>query len=74
MRWIKTVVCEVWGLFVDDIRFAIAILVWLAIVAFAFTRTGLPSNLGGPILFLGLAVILFESALRKAVKYHGTVD
>lgn len=74
MGWIKTVVWEVWGLFVDDIPFAVAILVWLAIIAFAFTRTSLPSNLGGPILFLGIAVILFESALRKAAKYHGTVD
>jgi hypothetical protein len=68
MPWIKTIAAEIYGLFVDDGSFALAILAWLLAAWLLLPRLGLPSALGGPILFAGLAAILVESALRRARK------
>ena len=40
MHWIKTILGELYGLFVDDGAFALAIVVWLA-VAFLFRYSSL---------------------------------
>ncbi len=66
MSWLRTIAREVFGLFVDDLSFAAAILIWLAVVSFVLPRTGLPSAYTGVVLFVGLAVILIESTLRYA--------
>lgn len=68
MRWIKTVVSEIFGLFVDDGSFAIAILLWLVLAGLVLPRTDIPAAAKGPILFIGLAAILVESAARRARK------
>ena len=66
MTWIKTIFRELFGLFVDDGAFALAILIWLAVVRWGTPRLGLPVGAAGTILFAGLALILSESALRYA--------
>jgi len=66
MAWLKTILHEAYGLFVDDGSFAVAILLWLGINWQVLPRLGLPSAWGGPILFAGLALILLESAARRA--------
>ncbi|MCB8881657.1 hypothetical protein ACELLULO517_15515 [Acidisoma cellulosilytica] len=66
MSWIRTILREVWGLFVDDGRFAVAIIVWLLIVWLALPRLGISLTWKGPFLFLGLAAILLESTWRRA--------
>lgn len=66
MRWVKTIFSEVFGLFVDDGNFALAIVVWLSVVWLLLPRIDLPAAAKGTILFIGLAVILTESALRRA--------
>jgi hypothetical protein len=66
MRWIKTVTAEVFGLFVDDGSFAVAILVWLGLCWLLLPRIGVPPAAMGPVLFAGLAAILVESAARRA--------
>jgi hypothetical protein len=67
MPWIKIFVGEILGLFVDDGRFALSIVIWLAVawlmVSYAAQTIG---NASGPILFVGFAVILLESAWRQA--------
>ena len=67
MKWMKAVVREVVGLFVDDVRFAAAILVWVALVAGLFPK-GLPRRPGVGCLSGGLAIILIVSAMRFARK------
>ena len=63
MRWISTVLREIYGLFVDDGSFALAILVWIGFCWLLLHR--LPSHLpGGVVLFTGLALVLLESVLR----------
>jgi hypothetical protein len=66
MSWIRTVLREIFGLFVDDGSFAVAIILWLALVWLVVPRLALPSGLGGLVLFAGLVAILFESVLRRA--------
>lgn len=66
MRWIKTVLSEVYGLFVDDGNFALAIISWLLVVWLALPHLGLATVWTAAALFLGLAVIFVESATRRA--------
>ena len=40
MLWLRSILTEIWGLFVDDGRFALAILVWLAACWLVLPRFG----------------------------------
>ena len=64
MKWLRNILREIFGLFVDDGSFALAILLWLAIVRWATPRLNIPSGITGVILFAGLALILAESTTR----------
>ena len=66
MTWLTTILREIFGLFVDDGAFAVTILVWLAVVALVPPRLGLDPSWTAVLLFAGLAVILIESATRRA--------
>ena len=66
MSWIKTILREIVGLFVDDGSFALAILVFVGAAWLLLPRLGIPAEWGGIILFVGLAAILVESATRRA--------
>ncbi|KZC27032.1 hypothetical protein RHOFW510R12_35155 [Rhodanobacter sp. FW510-R12] len=66
MSWLKSIFREIFGLFVDDGSFAIAILVWLALLWLALPHLPIPAVWHGVILFAGLIAILIESALRRA--------
>ena len=67
MRWIKTIGREIFGLFVDDGSFALAVLAWIGVAWLLGHR--LPhSVIGGVVLLLGLAVILAETTIRFARK------
>lgn len=66
MKWAKPVVRELWGLFVDDGAFALAIVIWLAI-AWLILPTFMPAApWAGVALFLGLALILLENVWPRA--------
>ncbi|AUD00218.1 hypothetical protein QU42_03205 [Bradyrhizobium sp. UASWS1016] len=64
MRWFKTIILELYGLFVDDGSFAITIVVWLGVAWLVLPWLIPGSAWGGAILFAGLAVILTESVWR----------
>jgi hypothetical protein len=68
MSWMKAIILEIYGLFVDDGSFALAIVVWLAIVGLALPRLNIPASANALILFAGLLSILLESTLRRAGK------
>jgi hypothetical protein len=61
--WLATVWSELFGLFVDDGRFAAAILLWLA--ADWLVLQSLPAAAPG-LLFAGLAIVLAASAAHRA--------
>lgn len=65
MQWIRSILREVFGLFVDDGSFAIAVLVWIGIV-WVLQRYMQMARMGGILLFAGLGIILIQSVLRAA--------
>lgn len=66
MAWLKGILQEIVGLFVDDGIFAGAILVWLAIVWGLLPRLDLSPSARAMLLVVRLAAILLESALRRS--------
>jgi membrane protein implicated in regulation of membrane protease activity len=70
MNSLRTIFREIFGLFVDDVSFAVLILIWLGLTALLLPYLGwVPSWMPkwrGVILFVGLAVILMGSAIRYA--------
>ena len=66
MGWMRTVVREFWGLFVDDGSFAVAIVVWVGVVWCLVGRFGASGAVGAAVLFGGLGVVLVVSLLRFA--------
>jgi hypothetical protein len=66
MGWLRSIVREMWGLFVDNGSFAAAIVVWLALAVLVLPRVGVSPRAAGPALFAGLAAILIESVLRAS--------
>lgn len=69
MRWLRSVAREILELFVDDGSFAIAIVVWLALVVVGLPRAAAGARWAGMALFVGLALILIESVLRFARRH-----
>ena len=57
---------EVWGLFVEDLSFTIALLICLGIAALVLPRVPIPPAWRGATLFALLAIILVENVLRSA--------
>ena len=68
MKTLKALINEVFGLFVDDGSFAIAILVLVAVAALVSTRFENASAVVGAILFIGCLVVLVENIVRTARK------
>ena len=66
MKWLRTILREILGLFVDDGSFAVAIVVWLLVVRLVVAHVAFVARWSGFLLFGGLAVMLAESALRFA--------
>jgi hypothetical protein len=66
MQWPKTLAAELFGLFVDDGNFAVAIIVWLGVTWFLAEHVLARSQWTGAVLFVGLALILLESTLRRS--------
>ena len=64
MTWLRDIVREILGLFVEDGSFAIAILLWLAVAWILLPRLRLAAPWRGPVLFGGLGLILIVSAIR----------
>ncbi len=66
VSWLKTILAEAWGLFVDDGRYALSIVGWLALVWLAVPQLHLGGRWNALILFVGLLAILLESVWRRA--------
>jgi hypothetical protein len=66
MSWLVTAGRELVGLFVDDGSLALLSLLWLAVCGLVLPPLGVPAGWRAAALFLGLAAILAESALRAA--------
>ncbi len=65
MSVLRLIWAELFGMFVDDGRFAVAILAWLALCGVLLPRLGLPAAVPPVALAAGLCAILVESVLRR---------
>jgi len=64
---VKTIALEIWGLFVDDAAFAVAVVAWIVVAGVAAHY--LARSAWMPIVFfLGLALLLAGGAIRQARK------
>ena len=68
MKALLTALHEIYGLFVEDGTLAVLILVWVALAVLAFPYVPGHGNWRGPLLFLGLALLLAENVRRSARK------
>ncbi len=66
MQWLKTIASEIYGLFVDDAGFALAILVWLGATWVLTPR--IPPGWQGVLLAGGLVIVLAGSTLRASAR------
>jgi len=73
MKWINNILREIFGLFVDDGAFALAILIWLSFMRWLASHIILSAVTIGIILFAGLALILIESTTRYARRKSGPI-
>ena len=66
MSWLRKLPAELWGLFVDDGRYALAIVVWLLLAWLALPLLDLGGGWNALVFAAGLLAILAESVLRRA--------
>jgi hypothetical protein len=66
MNALRSALGELWGLFVEDPRFTLAIALVLGIVVVVMPALHLARGIRGPLLFLLLAVALVENVLHSA--------
>lgn len=66
MNALKTILCELVALFVDDVGFAAAIVGWITLAWLLPSFVLPPSPWVAVLLFAGLGAILLESVLRRA--------
>jgi hypothetical protein len=64
VSWIAASIRELIGLFVDDGSLALVALAWIAVCWGVLPRLSTSGAWHGAILFVGLAAILAENALR----------
>lgn len=66
MNWLGASLRELFSLFVDDVRFTVAIVIWIAFATLGLPRLPVAPGWDAPLLFAGCAVILVVSAWRAA--------
>jgi len=66
MNWIKAALLELFSLFVDDVRFTLAIVIWIGFTILVMPKLPIEIRWDAPLLFLGCAIILVVSAWRAA--------
>jgi len=70
VSWIRTALGELFGLFVDDVPYTVAILAWLAAGTLALPLLPEDPLWRGPLLAAGCAAILVVSARRAALRHR----
>ena len=65
MQALISIVRELIALFVDDGSLAVVVVVWIVICGVALPKLLPAAPWHGPIMFLGLALILLESVTRR---------
>jgi hypothetical protein len=70
VKRIARILRELLGLFVDDGSLAIAVLAWVAIIAFILPAADVGESWRALLLFLGCIAILIENLIRSARRHR----
>jgi len=66
MNWLASAIRELFSLFVDDVYFALALVVWIALGTLVLPYMGFGPGWNGPLLFLGFVTIFVVSVWNAA--------
>ena len=66
MKWIQAALAELFSLFVDDVWFSVAIVLWIAFGILEVPNLSIDPDWDAPLLFIGCAIILLISTWRAA--------
>jgi hypothetical protein len=66
MRLIVKALEELWGLFVEDVSYAIVTAIWLLVVIFAFPHILVIARWRAILFVAGLLALLVENVIRTA--------
>jgi hypothetical protein len=64
MHVIPAAISEIWHLFVEDVPFAVAIVLWPCLIWLLDRRMELAGTIGATMLAIGMVVILVAGTLR----------
>lgn len=68
MSVLRTVLAELWGLFVDDGSLALALVAWSAVAVWLLPQAPIAPAWRAPVLFLGCVAILIVNVLASAAR------
>ncbi|HEX6118489.1 MAG TPA: hypothetical protein VFZ03_03495 [Dongiaceae bacterium] len=66
MSALMAVLKELWSLFVDDGRLALALVIWVAVGGIGLPLSLIPPAWDAPALFVGCVIILVFNVMRSA--------
>ncbi len=66
MKWLRSIAVEIYGLFVDDVSFALSILGCVGMAALLLRRVPSLASFSGMVLFVALGLLLARSAVQFA--------
>lgn len=66
MNAFRIALAELWGLFVEDATLTVGTLACIALAAFVFPHTAIPSHWHAPAFFLAIVLMLLENVYRGA--------
>ena len=66
MNWLNAALRELFSLFVDDVWFTVAIVIWIAFGTLELPRLPVDLSWDAPLLFVGCAIILVVSTWRAS--------
>ena len=72
MGWPASAIREFFSLFVDDVYFALALVVWIALGIMVVPHMGFGPEWNGPLLFLGF-VTIFVAGVWNAARGKGRI-
>ncbi len=70
MTLIRTILTELWGLFIDDGSLVIAVILWVLADAIALRHRLIDPATAAILLSIGILVLLAETVLRSARKHR----
>jgi hypothetical protein len=64
MKIVIGILREIWGLFVEDLGYSMVIALWVGFAAAFLSRGQVSLVWRGPVLFLGVVLVLLENVTR----------